>query len=154
MTVKRPWYTSTLMLIAYLVIIVGLLVLLALYVQKKTREAIQKEMRAKDYQFISKFEKYIEEHLEDNNLNVDEISAALAMSRATLYTKVKSTYDTGIGEYIESKRMERAKQLLAETDLSIAEIADKVGYSTSRYFSTRFKAKTGDSPLAYRKSHR
>lgn len=153
-TVKRPWYTSTLMLIAYLVIIVGLLILLALYVQKKTREAIQKEMRAKDYQFISKFEKYIEEHLEDNNLNVDEISAALAMSRATLYTKVKSTYDTGIGEYIESKRMERAKQLLAETDLSVAEIADKVGYSTSRYFSTRFKAKTGDSPLAYRRSHR
>ena len=152
--VKRPWYSSTLMLIVYLLTTVAILVLLAIYVQKRTREAMQREMRAKDFQFISKFEKYIDEHLEDNNLNVNDICAALAMSRATLYTKVKSTYDTGIGEYIETKRMEKAIQLLTGTDLSVAEIADKVGYSTPRYFSTRFKSRTGTTPLAYRRARR
>ena len=152
--VKRPWYSSTLMLIVYLLSSVSILVLLAIFVQKRTREAMQREMRAKDFQFISKFEKYIDEHLEDNNLNVNDICAALAMSRATLYTKVKSTYDTGIGEYIETKRMEKAIQLLTGTDLSVAEIADKVGYSTPRYFSTRFKSRTGTTPLAYRRSRR
>ena len=152
--VKRPWYTSTLMLIVYLLTTVAILVLLAIYVQKRTREAMQREMRAKDFQFISKFEKYIDEHLEDNNLNVNDICAALAMSRATLYTKVKSTYDTGIGEYIETKRIEKAIQLLTGTDLSVAEIADKVGYSTPRYFSTRFKSRTGTTPLAYRRARR
>ena len=44
-----------------------------------------------------------------------------------------------------------AKKLLKESKLSMAEIAEQVGYSTARYFSARFKIHTGVSPLAYRK---
>lgn len=152
--VLRPWYLSTGMVIVYLIILVSALTALSLYIRKRTLEQLEREMRAKDSQFISKFEKYIEEHLDDNNLNVDQIAVELAMSRATLYTKVKHTYAAGVGEYIETKRMEKAKEMLSKTDLSIAEIADKIGYSTPRYFSTRFKIYTGESPLPYRRTHK
>lgn len=60
----------------------------------------------------------------------------------------------GIGEYIEERRINKAKELLSNTNHSVAEIADKIGYSTPRYFSTRFKIKTGYSPLGYRKGHK
>ncbi len=152
--VKRPWYISTPLLIVYIVLGAGALLALSITMRNKMRKELQQEMRAKDFQFISKFEKYIEEHLEDNNLNVEEISSELAMSRATLYAKVKTAYSKGIAEYIEDRRIEKAKTLLSGTRLNIAEIAEKTGYSTPRYFSTRFKLKTGYSPLNYRKTHK
>lgn len=152
--VKNPWYTSTAMIIVYIVLFAGAMVGLSISMRSRMRKELQQEMRAKDFQFINKFEKYIEEHLEDSNLNVGEISSALAMSRATLYTKVKNAYSMGIGEYIEERRINKAKELLSNTNHSVAEIADKIGYSTPRYFSTRFKIKTGYSPLGYRKGHK
>ena len=112
---------------------------------------LQADLAQKDHSFIIKFETYITEHLGENELNVDRIATELAMSRASLYSKVKSTFGKGVGEYIEGKRMAEAQKLLTSTTLSIAEIAEHVGYSTARYFSARFKIFTGKSPLSYRK---
>jgi AraC-like DNA-binding protein len=54
-------------------------------------------------------------------------------------------------QYIIKLRMEEAIQLLQITNLSITEIAEKVGYSNSQYFSRLFKAKTGHPPTYFRK---
>jgi two-component system response regulator YesN len=48
-------------------------------------------------------------------------------------------------------RIKRAIQLLTATELSILEIADRVGYHSQHYFSTSFRKYTGMSPLQYRK---
>lgn len=155
LTIKksRPWYRSSYMLIIYFAL-AGAAVF---YSYKKLKAKMLKDLKAgmdkKDISFINKFESYISEHLSDSELNVNQIASELAMSRATLYTKAKASFDKGIGEYIEQKRMEEAARLLKETSLSITEISERVGYTTSRYFSSRFKIYCGSSPLSYRKNN-
>ena len=53
--------------------------------------------------------------------------------------------------FISDKRLEKSRQMLAETDLSIKEITGEVGYNDQNYFSRIFKNKYGLSPKEYRK---
>ena len=46
--------------------------------------------------------------------------------------------------------MEKAIQLISTTDLTFTEIAEKIGFTTSRYFSTSFKQYTGETPTQYK----
>jgi AraC-like DNA-binding protein len=59
---------------------------------------------------------------------------------------------TGIAphQYVMQRRLERAKQLLAGTDLAIAEIAAELGYASQSHFSEAFHHATGVTPLTYR----
>lgn len=149
---KAPWYKSTTMYLVYLFTLVALVSCIIFYLRKRIEEELEAEQRNRDKSFIEKFELYIDSHLGENELNVDQIASDLALSRATLYTKVKRSFKLGIGEYIELKRIAKAKELLRGTKLSVTEISEKVGYSTTRYFSARFKKATGESPLTYRKN--
>ena len=54
--------------------------------------------------------------------------------------------------YLTSKRMEKAKELLKNPRLKIYEISTAVGYENSRYFSSIFKKYTGQTPIDYRSS--
>lgn len=69
-----------------------------------------------------------------------------------MYDKVKSITGLGIGEYILKVRIDMARRYLSETGMTIAEISDKLGFSSQRYFSTAFKRATGLSPSEFRKS--
>ncbi len=153
LTIRKavPWYLSTVSLITYILLIICALALLIFLLRKKMIEEINESMNKRDLSFMNKFENYLSEHLYENDLNVEQIARQMAMSRASLYIKVKKSYSKGIGEYIEEKRMEEAQKLLKTTSLSVAEIADQIGYSTPRYFSARFKICCGVSPLTYRK---
>ena len=57
-------------------------------------------------------------------------------------------------DYITERRMERAKQLLAGTDLQLAEVAERVGYQTQAHFTRAFREATALTPLRYRKQFR
>lgn len=150
---SRPWYNSNYMLLIYFALAGGAIICSYRKLKAKMLKDLKAGMEKKDISFINKFESYISEHLPDSELNVNQIASELAMSRATLYTKVKASFNKGIGEYIEQKRMEEASRLLKETALSITEISERVGYTTSRYFSSRFKIYCGISPLSYRKNN-
>ena len=54
-------------------------------------------------------------------------------------------------QYIQELRLQRSKELLLSTNLSLTEIADEVGYDNADYFSTAFKKKNRITPAAYRK---
>ena len=58
----------------------------------------------------------------------------------------------GVAQYIESIKMRKACALLTSTEMGISEIADALGFTSPRYFSTRFKQATGMNPGAYRKN--
>lgn len=73
------------------------------------------------------------------------------MSRASLYNKMKALTDISANEYINKFRMEKAIRLIKTTDMSFTEIAEKVGFATSSYFSTAFKQYTGETPTQYKK---
>lgn len=54
--------------------------------------------------------------------------------------------------YLESRRMEQARQLLLTTDLPVQEVALNIGFPNAQHFSTRFRKLTGQSPSAFRQS--
>lgn len=152
--VQKPWYYSMLMLVVYLLVLLSGVWMLMFYLRRKMLRELSEKMSGTDSLFTGKFEAYVAAHLGENDLSVDQIASELAMSRATLYSKVKAAYGCGIGEYIEAQRMGRARDLLSAGRLSVAEIAESVGYATPRYFSMRFKKAVGVSPLSYRKKRR
>lgn len=111
---------------------------------------VKKEyVRIKFDKTIEKAEKYIEEHL-DKKLSVDIICNAISVSRSTLYSKFASELKTTINEYVIQRRIIRAKTLLLDTQKSIANVCDEIGFENS-YFSKVFKRETGVSPLEYRR---
>lgn len=101
---------------------------------------------------LGRLNSYVEEHMSDNNLNVAEIAREAAMSRASLYSKVKAITGMGVAQYVEDLRIRRACHLLKETRKSVAEISEEVGFSSPNYFSMRFKQAVGISPLTFRKN--
>lgn len=109
-----------------------------------------------DETFMFKLNKIIIQNLENPELDVTFLYKELNMSRASLYNKLKVLTNMGANDYINKFRMEKAMLLIDTTNLTFTEIAEKVGYTTSRYFSTAFKQYTGETPTQYKekkKSH-
>jgi len=105
-----------------------------------------------DKKFVTRFTAYIEEHYDKSELSVEDIARDLGMSRVQLYRKVKALLGMSVNEYIQQIRLNKAKFLLRRDDLTIADIAYKVGFSSPTYFSTAFKGKYNQTPMEYKKS--
>lgn len=84
--------------------------------------------------------------------SVEEMAREIHMSPDHMGRQFKLIFGKSPIEALIESRIERARNLLAGTELSVAQIADEVGYDTVHYFSRQFKEKTGKSPLAYRKA--
>lgn len=95
---------------------------------------------------------YIAKNLGEN-LSIEQISKQLNVCRSTLYKNFEDKFHCTPGEYIKSKRIERSKELLLNSSLSIEEISEQVGFSSGAYFSHIFKDLTGTSPLKFRKTN-
>lgn len=114
--------------------------------------AARKNMNHNERVLLNSFDGYIKEHYHNPNLNVDEICKEMAMSKVQLYRKIKAITGITINEYIQSVRIESAKDLLSNTQLNLSEIAHKCGFNSSSYFSTSFKNAVGQSPSEWKKS--
>ena len=104
-----------------------------------------------DENFLFRLNKLIEDNLANSTLDIAFICKELGMSRASLYNKLKELTGMSASEYINKYRMERAIHLINTTDLTFAEIAERVGFATSSYFSTAFKQYMGETPTQYKK---
>ena len=93
---------------------------------------------------------YVEEHLAEK-LTVESVSRGLHMSASGIYKLMHQSFDKTLSEYITERRVESAVKLLENSDLSIEEVAEAVGFTDAAYFSRRFKKLRGISPLKYRK---
>jgi AraC-like DNA-binding protein len=87
----------------------------------------------------------------DSPLSIEEIAAKLNVGYSW-FRKVFSKY-TGMspGQYLIQLKIDKARQLLIQTKMSIKEISFELNFSSGAYFSTLFKEKTGMSPENYRK---
>ena len=85
-------------------------------------------------------------------LSVDEIAKAFYLSKSTLMSVFKKDIGKSIGKYIDDLLFIRANNLLCETDLTVNEISEILGFCDQFYFSKRFKAKYNVSPQLYRKN--
>lgn len=96
---------------------------------------------------------YIEEHLEEENLSITQVAAAIYLNPVYFGRVFKNTYQMTFKQYLLRQRMERAKRLLETTDISIGNIGDKVGIGNPSYFSQLFKNYTGKLPSEYKKDY-
>lgn len=97
---------------------------------------------------------YIENHLDNPNVNLGFISRELVYMNADHFGRVfKKITGKFYTQYVMEKRMERAAKLLAETDLMIYEIAEMVGFGeNATYFGQVFKRYFSETPQQYRKN--
>jgi len=107
-----------------------------------------------DETFLLKLNKIIQENLDNSSLDIAFICKEIGMSRASLYNKLKALTDMGANDYINKFRMEKAIAYITGTDMTFTEIAEKVGFTTSRYFSTAFKQYTGGTPTQYKEKRK
>ena len=91
------------------------------------------------------------DHNFDREITMQQIASSLCANAAYLTRKFTQKYGISPKEYLLEKRIAYAKRLLAQTDVSVKEIAVSVGYVDQLYFSRIFKRKEGVSPLEYRK---
>lgn len=103
-----------------------------------------------DEQFLLKLNSYIVNNLDNPAFGVHSITVEMGMSRASLYSKIKALTDLGVNDYVNRIRIEQAMILLEKSDMTIAEVSERVGFSTPAYFSTSFKHFTTLSPSAYK----
>lgn len=92
---------------------------------------------------------YIGEHL-DADLSIASLSRRSGLSPAHFARLFRRDVGTSPQTFIEARRMTRARELLHFTQLSIKEIAYRLGFGTPFYFSLRFKKETGQSPSDFR----
>ena len=103
-----------------------------------------------DQQMVEKAIQIVEDNIGEPEFSVEELAASLNISRSYFYKKmVKITGKKPI-EFIRTIRMKRARQLLAESQMQVAEIAYMLGYNSPKVFSKHFKEEFGISPSEFK----
>lgn len=92
------------------------------------------------------------EHL-DSRITIEQLSRQFLMNPSTLKELFKAEYGSSIAAHIRQHRMERACQLLLDTEESLSAVAKAVGYESQSRFSAEFKRALGMLPSEYRRLH-
>lgn len=120
------------------------------YTSGATVNAGKASLKKIDRKFISEFSAIVENNISNEQFSVNDLCVQLGISRVPLYRKVKAVMGYNINEYILNVRLQRAKYLLRNEDLSISEISLKVGFASPTYFATVFKSKFGMTPKMFK----
>lgn len=83
-------------------------------------------------------------------IQVREVLRAVPVSRRWLERRFREVLGRGPGAEILRVHLERARRLLAESDLPIPKVAEAAGFGSREHFARMFKSEVGHSPLAYR----
>ena len=92
---------------------------------------------------------YIEQHLGEE-LSLKTLADVACLSPYHFSRSFKRTTGLGVHRYVISRRLERAKMLLARNDLSLSDIASAVGFDSQATFTTRFRRQVGVTPGRFR----
>ena len=118
--------------------------------QKKHPEKITQKLSRQDIESIQTVASYLGDHYA-SDISLERLTQIACMGTTKLKSCFKKYYDCTITEYIQQRRMSQAEYLLAYTDLSVGQIAQTIGYSTSSRFAELFRKSTGLLPMEYRK---
>ncbi len=102
---------------------------------------------------ISQIEAYVEAHFGDINLSMNQISDHVNMSSAYLGRLFKQVTGITFIEYLTKFRLKKACHLLLNTDMTVNDISDQVGFTNSSYFYIIFKKNLECTPNQYRRQH-
>ena len=108
-------------------------------------------LRSADEEFLRRIDELIMQHLNDPSFSSKQIEEALFLSRSTLIRKVRALLDTTPNDYLKSKRLSVAAQLLARNQSRVSEVCFAVGFNSPSYFAKCFREQFGVSPAEYQK---
>jgi len=129
-------------------------------IRQQMREKFRKEMLIRPSEvvvpsnqkvFIEKLTGIIEQHIENENFNVEFLCGEIGMSRAQLHRKIKAISNQSATEFIRSFRLQRAADLIRQDAGNMAEIAYKVGFNSQAYFTKSFQEVYGCTPGEYKR---
>ncbi len=113
-------------------------------------QAVASVKKAEENPIIKKVCAYVDENL-SQDISLETAADFAGVSSFYLSKLFKEEKGETFINFISDKRLEKSRQLLSETNLSIKEITAEVGYNDQNYFSRIFKTKYGLSPKEYRK---
>lgn len=103
-----------------------------------------------DNEMMNQLLGYLEEHISDASLKIDDLADAVNLGRSVFYGKIKSIVGMTPVDFVRHIRMQRAEQLIAGSTYPFSQIAYMVGFSDPKYFGKCFKKETGMTPSEYR----
>ena len=109
------------------------------------------DFRADQVELVHEVHEYLLQHMEER-VTIEELARIFHINTTTLKAVFKSVYGNSLAAHIKEHRMERAAELLRSTDLSILEIAGRVGYDSQSKFTAAFKSAYQVLPKEYRKA--
>ena len=110
------------------------------------------EISSIDKDFLDKVVSVIKSNMAEGDFDVVQLADALAVSKSSLYRKMKIATGLSPIEFIRNIRLKHGSQLLKNKSMSIAEVAYECGFSNPKYFATCFKEDFGVTPKEYQKS--
>ena len=96
--------------------------------------------------------RYIDNHYKEP-LTLDLLAAEVNVNKYYLAHAYKQSYGISPINYMIARRIQEGKRLLTETDLSLSQISEVLGFSSASYFSQSFRKTEGISPVEYRKAN-
>ena len=107
-----------------------------------------------DRELIKKATEIISNNFENPEFNMNVLAAELGLGRNKLYTRMKEITGLTPNEFTLKMKLDESMRLLKNNpELNISEISDRLGFSTTQYFSKCFKSVFGMAPLTFRKSN-
>lgn len=91
----------------------------------------------------------IEANIQLPELDVDYLCQHLCTSRTKLYQKINSISGQSVGEFIRTIRLKKAVHIMTHEDISLNEVAERIGLQSSSYFSRAFKKEFGQTPSQF-----
>lgn len=131
--------------------------------RRKEREAFIKRpfvpvhnirMSKADEEFINRIIALIEEHMTNEQLNVEWLSEALHINRSSLLRKVKNITNLSVVDFIRLIRLKKAARMLQDGKHKINEVCYAVGITSPSYFSRLFYKQFGMRPRDFEKMHK
>lgn len=102
-------------------------------------------------EFIEQAEAIVLDHLSNEQFGVSELAEQMNMSRSNLLRKIKKHTQLSASQFIRQVRLQKGKELLKQTELSISEISYQVGFGNTSYFIKCFRENYGYPPGEVRK---
>ncbi|MEC0242713.1 helix-turn-helix domain-containing protein [Paenibacillus dokdonensis] len=104
-------------------------------------------------EIVLEIKEYVDSHLQDAQLSIEQVADNFSFSVSYIRQLFKEIMNMSLSEYILQERIERVKEKLVSTQLSVLEIGDQCGFLSKGHFFSAFKKFTNLTPKQYRESH-
>ncbi|MDR0287518.1 MAG: helix-turn-helix domain-containing protein, partial [Clostridiales bacterium] len=106
----------------------------------------------KQQNFLIQLTNLVESNMNNSDFSVDHLCLELGINRSKLYSTIKDISGMTLGHYILKIRLDKAAELLKNTDMTITETCYQIGIESPSYFSKAFKVQFGVSPSEFIKA--